>query len=231
MLTLPAMRDALPPRFKSSATQEMVDVINGLGTNPHDAEAVADNFITYASIIGEGRHTLDQYLNAIKYVTYKNMNMTNEQAWAKVFPQRHSRLLAQGADGKTIAAHVSAFTSSKLVTKLLEQVFVPVWLLNQGMFQEALQVQASLMRNADSERVRMEAANSILTHLAQPKAATENNISIQIGGEDTSGMKELKAMMEDMARNQLEGLKDGSKTVKDITDVDFFEVREDEQDS
>lgn len=39
----------------------------------------------------------------------------------------------------------------------------------QHIYQKAINVQADLMSNANSEMVRMQAANSILTHLAKPK--------------------------------------------------------------
>ncbi|WP_211259246.1 hypothetical protein, partial [Dyella japonica] len=47
-------------------------------------------------------------------------------------------------------------------------------IVNQDLFQEALNHQAWLMKNATSEKVQCGAANSILTHLQKPKDAVTN---------------------------------------------------------
>jgi len=70
---------------------------------------------------------------------------------------------------KDISAYVSAFNREELVQQMLNRVMIPSWLLNQNVYQEAVNTQLELMRNAKSERVRFMAADSLMNHLGRPE--------------------------------------------------------------
>ena len=92
--------------------------------------------------------------------------------------------------------------------------------LNQDMYQKALNTQADLMMNAQSEMVRTTAANSILTHLAKPKEA---GALINIDMRETSGMGELKDMLNKMAQQQLD-LIDAGVSAKTLAEQRIIDV-------
>lgn len=228
MLTKELVERVVPANLKSSITRQLVDRINNAVTDPIVAEQVRNNFVSYTSVLKEGKFKTEDYLHAVMYVSFKLFGLSNLDAYAHTFPQRYQNLLAQGIASKDIAAYVSAYNKGKLVNLILEQTLVPTWVLNQHLYQEALTVQADLMRSATSEKVRTEAANSILTHLKRPEAV-KGQIDINI--KDSSGMNELKEALAKMAEQQRDLISSGMTArqiaAQPIIDAEFTEVSDD----
>ena len=206
MLSVEVVAKAMPANLKGNVTQALVDRINNAVSDPIIAEQIRDNFISYTQVLQDGRYKTEDYLHAVMYVSYKLMGMTNLDAYVRTFPQRYQTLLANGTSSKDIASYVAAYNKGKLVNAILEQTLVPTWVLNQHLYQKALNTQADLMVNAQSEMVRTTAANSILAHLAKPKEAGP---LVNIDMRETSGMDELKNAMVSLARQQQEMINSG----------------------
>ena len=226
-LTKELVERAMPPSLKGAITPQLVDLVNNIAADPLVAESVRNNVISYASVLKEGKFKVEDYIHAVTYVSYRLMGDSIKDAYFKTFPARMQVLLSKGADEKTISAYTSAYNKGKLVNLVMEQTIVPTWVLNQDLYQEALRTQATLMRSAQSEKVRQEAANSLLTHLAKPK---EVSGLIPFETKESSGMTELKDMLGKMAKQQQE-LIDNGVTAKDIAaqrlvDVVDVEVKE-----
>lgn len=219
-LTVDQVEKALPANLKNAATQSLVDQINNIVSDPLVAEQVRNNFISYTSVLKEGKFKTEDYLHAVTYVSFKLMGMSNQDAYFRTFPHRHAALVAKGTTSKDIAAYVSAYNRGKLVNLILEQSLVPTWVLNQDLYQKALNTQADLMINAQSEMVRTTAANSILTHLQKPKEAGP---LINLDMRETSGMNELKDMLTALALKQREAIQGGNLTTQDIADQKIIE--------
>lgn len=211
-LTEAQIKEALPTNLRSSVTQSLVDLVNNVAADPIMAENIRNNFLSYTAVLREGKFKTEDYLNAVAYVSYKLMGYTNEEAYSRTFPQRYATLLAKGTNKKDISSYVHAFHKGKLVNIIMEQSLVPSWVLNQDLYQKALNVQAELMTSAASEKVRTDAANSILTHLAKPK----DNIQINLGQTENSGMKEMREMLQDLAKNQKTAIDNGQMKTIDV---------------
>ena len=222
-LTKQEIVKALPPNLKSAVTDQLVDYVNNVTQDQEVAELMRDNFITYAKVMQEGRFKTEDYVNAVAYVSYKHMGLSNKEAYFKVFPHRHAALVAKGTSEKDIAAYVAGYHKGKLVNLIMEQSLVPVWIVNQDIYQKAINVQADLMQNAASEKVRSDAANSILTHLAKPKDAVA---AINIDLRDTSGIRELKDTLTQLAQSQQDSIRQGSDT-RTIVGADLIREVED----
>lgn len=207
MLTKELVERAVPANLKSSITQQLVDKINTAVTDPIIAEQVRENFVSYTGVLKDGKFKTDDYLHAVMYVSFKLLGMSNHDAYMRTFPQRYQDLLAKGTSSKDIAAYVAAYNKGKLVNLVFEQSAIPSWVLNQHLFQEALNVQADLMKNAQSEKVKTEAANSLLTHLKRPEAV---KAQIDVNLKDSSGMTELKEAMRQMAEQQRQLIENGA---------------------
>lgn len=218
-LTIDQVQRALPANLKNAVSQQLVDNINNIAADPLEAEHIRENFISYTRVLADGKFKTEDYVHAVTYVSYKLMGHTNQDAYFKTFPQRHAALVARGATSKDIAAYVSAYNKGKLVNLILEQTLVPTWVLNQDVYQKAINVQADLMMHAQSEKVRSDAANSILTHLAKPKEAGP---LINIDMRENSGMNELRDALAKMARQQQELIK-GGVTTKEIAEQVIIE--------
>ena len=221
MLTKQEIAKALPPNLKSAVTDQLVDMVNNITQDQMAAENIRENFISFAHVMKEGRFKTEDYLNAVAYVSYKHMGLSNKDAYFKVFPSRHAHLVAKGTSEKDIAAYVAAYHRGKLVNLIMEQSLVPVWIVNQDLFQRALNVQADLMMNAASEKVRSDAANSILTHLQKPKDSVTN---INLDLRENSGMQELKDTLSQLAQGQRSAI-EGGVSARTITHSNL--VRED----
>lgn len=223
MLVKADLVKAVPPQFKSAITESLVDMINNVTTDQIAAEEIRNNFITYTAVLKEGKYKMQDYLNAVQYVSYKQMGMSNRDAYFKTFPDRQAQLIGRGATDKDISSYVSAYHKGKLVNSIMEQVLVPSWILNQDLFQRALNTQAKIMDDEDvNPRDRVAAANSLLTHLSKPKDAITN---INLDLRENSGLTELKNTLEQMAKKQQELIVGGVST-KDIAGATL--VREDE---
>lgn len=219
--TIELLQKTLPSNLKSSATQGLADLLNTVSSNQQEAELIRENFLGYTAVLSEGKYKTEDYLNAVKYVSFKLMKCSNEEAYVKTFPQRYQRMVADGVKPKDIGAYVYAFSKNKLVNRIMEQTMVPSWVLNQDIFQEAINTQASLMRDHDvSPKVRSDAANSLLTHLAKPKEAGP---MINLDMRDTSGVKEMKDLLVRMAQQQQGLIKEGI-SAKDIAAANIIDV-------
>ena len=212
---------ALPGNLKSAATDQLADMINQISTDPLIAEQIRDNFLSYTSVLKDGKFKVEDYLNAVAYCSYKLMGDSNQDAYFKTFPQRYANLVAAGRTPKEISAYVSAYAKGQLVNKIMEQTLVPSWVLNQHMYQAALNTQFKIMTDEDvSPKVRSDAADSLLTHLAKPKEAGPL-INIDMG--ETSGMNELKDALARMAQQQQTLINAGVST-KEIAAQDIVDV-------
>ena len=219
--TVELLQKTLPSNLRTSATQGLVDMLNTVSNNQQEAELIRENFLGYTAVLSEGKYKTEDYLNAVKYVSFKLMKCSNEEAYVKTFPQRYQRMVGEGIKPKDIGAYVYAYSKNKLVNRIMEQTMVPSWVLNQDIFQEAINTQASLMSNPDvSTKVRSDAANSLLTHLAKPKEAGP---LINLDMRDTSGMKEMKELLVRMAQQQQGLIKEGV-TARDIAAAIIIDV-------
>lgn len=225
MLTHSEITAALPAHLKVGVTDDLVNLVNNVASDPEAARTVRENFLSYTSVLKEGRFKTEDYVHAVAYVSYKLMGYSNMEAYVRTFPDRYTALRARNATDKDISAYVAAYNKNKLVNLILEQSLIPTWVLNQDAFQRAINVQMQLMLNAKSEKVRSDAANSLLTHLKRPE---KKEVQLSIGVEDTSGMNELRAKLRELAEMQQGLIQGGMKTreIAEQTIIDAVVVNE-----
>lgn len=221
MLTIDQVAKALPPNLKKAATQSLVDQLNNVSTDQEIAEEIRNNFLSYTKVLQEGRFKAEDYLNAVKFVSFKLMGYSNQDSYYRTFPQRHQALIARGATAQEISAYVSMYAKGKLVNLILEQTLVPTWVLNQDIYQKAINTQAELMITSKSDFVKVQAANSLLTHLAKPKEAGP---LVNIDMREHSGVNELRDMLNRVAEQQRKLIESGVPT-KEIAAQAVIEVK------
>ena len=212
-LTVEQFRQALPDKVKKSINQELIDQINTTLSDPDMYEAYRDNLLSYTKVMSDGRFKVAEYINAVKYVSHKLMGCTNIEAYSKTFPDKIARFTAQGVAPKDIASYVTAYNKSKLVNLIMEQTLIPSYVLNQDLYQKALNVQAELMVSAKSEKVRSDAANSLLTHLKMPET---QKVELEIGVKEDSAIAALRATTMELARQQRVMLEAGAMNAQEV---------------
>lgn len=214
MLTLEEVQDSLPAGQKGHITQDMVDQLNNLSKDPEEAKYIRENFITFSQVLQEGRFKLGDYVRAVMYVSHKVMGKSNLEAYKATFPDRHKQMVADGRSGKDIASYVAAYNKGKLVNLVYERSMIPTWVLNQDMFQSALNTQYEIMNDVSvSDKVRVEAANSILTHLKKPEV-NKAELKVDIGMND--GMKALEQRLGEMAEMQMKTIEGKALSVEEV---------------
>ncbi len=206
MLTIGEVRDSLPANFRNNITEHMVDQLNSLSSNPEEARYMQENFVGFSQVLMEGRYKVGDYVRAVMYVSHKVMGKSNMASYMATFPERYQAMIDRGNQPKDISSIVSAYNKGALVMKVMERAIVPSWILNQDMFQKALQTQHDLMMDDTgdvSNKVKCEAANSLLTHLAKP-IVNKAELKIEIGMND--GMAALEASLIEMSERQLNSI-------------------------
>jgi len=220
MFSLDELDSALPASLKGKMTQEIADNLNNVITDSQTAQQFRDNFLSYTTVLKEGKFKLEDYINAVLYVSFKLMNYTDKECYQRTFPGRYAELVAKGTSSKDIAAYVSAYNRNLLVNKVLEQTIIPTYVLNQDVYQKAINIQADLMMNAKSETVRMKAADSILNHLKRPEPS---KVELNIGIQDSAEVDELREAMRKLTEQQRALITQGTPT-KDIAHQRIIDV-------
>lgn len=227
VLTIDQFKQALPDKVKKSLNQELIDQINTTLGDPELYESYRDNLISYTKVMADGKFKVSSYIDAVRYVSHKLMGCTNIDAYTKTFPDKYTRFMAQGVAAKDIASYVTAYNKSKLVNLIFEQTLIPSYVLNQDLYQKALNVQAELMTTANSEKVRCDAANSLLTHLKMPET---QKVELEIGVREDSSIAALRATTLELARQQRLMVESGAMNAQEVAhgkliiDADFVEV-------
>lgn len=213
MITKDELIGALPPAVANGVSDTLVNELNQIITDPDFRETFRDNMVSYNMVLKEGKFKISSYLNAVMYVSYKIMGYNNMEAYERTFQQKWQQWMIQGKSAQTISAHVAMYNKSKLVNLVYAQALIPTHVLNQDKFQEAINHQYHLMKNAASEKVQSDAANSLMIHLKPPE---EKQVNLNIGLEETDSIKDLKKTINDLAMLQLQGIENRTWTAGEM---------------
>ena len=134
------------------------------------------------------------------------MGKNNLDAYSANFPARIQWMAAKNTSSKDIASYISSYNKSKLVNLIMEQSLIPSWVLNQDLYQKALNTQAELMLTAKSEKVRSDAANSLLTQLKAPEVA---KVELNVRQEEDSSIDQLRRATMELVAQQRMALQSG----------------------
>lgn len=222
-LTMEELRKTLPEKMSKTVNQDLLDSINKVLDTPELFETYRDNFTSYTSVLNDGRFKIMDYVNAVKYCSHKLMGSTNLEAFIKTFPDRYNSYLANGTSSKDIASYITAYNKNKLVNSIMEQSLIPSWVLNQDLYQKAINIQAELMVSANSEKVRSDAANSLLNHLRPPEVS---KVELSVGLKKDSAMEDLKNTLTELALKQQQFIGAGVTQIKDVAQQKLVKVIE-----
>jgi hypothetical protein len=213
-LTKEEFKLALPANVKGNVSQDLVDQVNLLLTAPELQDTLVDNLISYSSVMKDGKYKLVDYVNAVRFVSFVSCNNTNKEAYIKTFPNRYAKHMQNKVNAKDLSAYVSSYRHTKLVTSILAQSLIPIYISNANNLQEAINIQMEIARDIEvSAKVRSDAANSIMTHLKAPETS---KIELDIVVKETNVISDLTAVMAKFAEAQQQAIIMGTSTVKEI---------------
>ncbi|EIV0540762.1 hypothetical protein L7B14_004234 [Salmonella enterica] len=213
LLDLNTLKAALPDNIRKTVTDEVLHGINAAVADPQFYEYYRNNLLSYGHVLKEGKFTVKQYSAAVRYVSYKLMGLTNQEAWMKTFPDKYAYFAQKGTSAKDISSYVHAYHNTKLVNLVMEQSLVPVHVVGRDLFWKALNVQAELMVSATSEKVRSDAANSVLNTLRPPET---KKMELDINHKDDGTLEALRAATQQLVDQQANAIATGLHTAGQV---------------
>jgi hypothetical protein len=214
-LTVDQLRAVMPKRQKGNITDTFVKQLNGVCQDPEIRDHFRQNMLGYTDVLHDPTSTLPGYVQAIKYVSYRLLGYSNLECWIKTFPERYQKLVNRKASKDYIHKVVCGYNKGQMVQTILGQTMTPTWILNQDVYQTAVNVQTELMLNAKSEKVRTDAANSLLTHLKQPEA-TKISLDVQVKEDDS--VKELREATLELVAQQRQMIQSGAMNAREVAE-------------
>lgn len=219
MFELDVIKQSTPKHLRAYITQDLVDMLNKSGIDDTILEEFKENFVTYSSVLSDGKYKIVDYVNAVKYVTNKMLGKTNTEAYIATFPDRYKRLQDKGITD--ISSYSSMYNSNKLVTSIMQQALVPIWITNANIHQQAINEQFKLGTDPKvAPMVRAKALDSVLTHT---KAPDTKNLNIEIGVSNSDTIQELNETINKLAKQQQE-LINGGASIKDVLEANIIDV-------
>jgi hypothetical protein len=206
MIEYNAFKDLVPKTQRGLITPEFVDKLNEWNTDPKLVDSFKENLLSYTGVLKDGKYKIEDYVYAVKYVSYKLLGSSDIDAYAITFPDRYQRLSDEGLDRNGISPYAAAYKKNKLVNAIIEQTLVPSHVLNAPLHQEALNELAYIMCNGKSEMARVNAATAILAATKQPE---KTKIELDISVNNKDAISELRRATEELASAQLESIKAG----------------------
>ena len=201
-------------------TQDYLDRIEASVTDSDVAEQFKENFITYLNVLSKGKYKMDDYISAVKYISYKLLGYSNIKAYAATFPDRYQRLKDEGQ--QQIEAFVSMYARGKLVNQIFEQTMVPTYVLNAPLHQEALNELAMMIKDPDVRGMtKVKACEAILQHTKQPEVIKGE---LTIGIEQSDTINDLREITENLADTYKEMLEKKGIRLKDVAEANIIDV-------
>lgn len=215
------LRGVVTASIKPRITDEFIDELNQIVMDDAVKEQYRENLISLSTVLREGKFSIPQYTDAVRFVTYKLLDRTNVDAYKMAFPDRYKELLNNNTPYEHIVSYASAYSRNKLVVKILEQSAIPTHILNADIFQKAINVQANIMNDPSASfKVRSDAANSLLTHLKAPEA---KRIELDIGIKQSGELDELRKATQELVEMQKRMMEEKIVNAKDIAESKLIE--------
>ena len=225
-LTVSTLKDLTPKNQRSMITQDLVDRLNDWNKDPKLMESYADNVVTYINVLKEGKFKITDYMNAVRFVSYKLMGYSDIDAYAIAFPERYGRLRTEeGLTRDEISPYTSAYKKNMLVSKIFEQTVIPINVLNNHMAQEALNELMKIGIHGRSEMARVNALSKVLDKTDAPET---KKFQLDVGVDTSDAIEELHKATRELAQEQLKTIRSGG-SVKSIAESVVIEAEIDEE--
>lgn len=214
------LRNSVPESYRRGINKATLVMVAESLESPEEMEIFKENFITFSSVLsGNTNYSLQQYIDAVKYVSFKLMGLKNIECYARTFPERMLRLRREGKSEKDITAYVSGYNTSQLITRLMAQSVIPIHILNQGAVQEAINAQLAIIHHSKNDLAVVKAADSLLNHCKPP---VETKMSLDINTADKDALSALVEATRNLAKSQRTDVLNNTRTVRDVAEDPLF---------
>ena len=194
-------KDALPRKQRRNIDDELISKIRAMACDRDMADEYKAKMLSYTRVLADGRYKIDSYIDAIKFVSYKVSGLGIKESYELTFPDKVALWRSEGRDDKRMSANISMYNKNELVNLIFEQTMIPTHILNAGLFQEALNEAADIMRNSNSDIARVQAINAIL---ANTKAPVSTKVEIDVGISGANVIDDYEKVIGSMVKAQKE---------------------------
>lgn len=220
MLPIETVKKLVPKSQRGLITQDFLDKIEASVQNSLIAEEFKNNFITYLNVLSTGKYKMEDYISAVKYVSFKLLGYSNIDAYAATFPDRYERLKREGQE--QIEAFASMYNKNKLVMQIYEQTIVPTYVLNAPLHQEALNELAKMIKDPSVRGMtKVKACEAILQHTKQPEII-KGELTIGLEQQDT--ISDLRDVVEQLAEVNRLSIAKNVKSIKEVAEAKIIDV-------
>lgn len=216
-----SLQSMLP--VKMNISEDMLEQVNNMINDEELQEQFKQNLVDFSSVLSSTRTTFQDYINAVKFVSYMLMDNSAVKSYMLAFPDRVKRLEAKYTTGSyhQITIRAQSYKQQKIVRKVLEQTLVPAYVYNTSLFQEAINTQASIMRDPKiSSRDRVAAAESVLKYTQIPEKYMAN--SAEVSEQGMSVIEKLAESIKALTNAQKDSIVTGN-TAKTIAQGRLWE--------
>jgi len=218
-LTYKEFKKSLPSNRRNMVNEEVFNTIKKIIDDPEID--ISDELISYSGVLQEGRFKVTDYAKACKYVAFKNMGMSNIDAYDRAFPGKITKWLEDGKNIDRIHQYIHRYNNSKLVVEITKRVVIPTKILNQDKVQKAINVLSELMLDAKSEMVRMKSAEALIREL---KIDDDNKLELDITVKKDESLEQLEQTLAKFAEVQYNAIKENKSTPKQIAEMAIIEA-------
>ena len=217
-LSLDVIHSQLTAKDRLKVTEETVDRLQRLTKDPDYGDEFLENYLMGLAKLKQHVYAShEQYVNAVKFYTLVESDISLTDAYIMVFPERYQARL-QGkppaeANKTVVASEASRYNRSVLVNEIRQINAYPVQLIHRNLLHEAILDQAELMRTAKSDFIRQKAGQTLIQEL-RPKEETQLQIAIDDG--TASAIEDLRKATEQLALAEMETIALGKATLDSI---------------
>lgn len=218
----------LPKEKKHLATDEIVALLNNPLDDDIRSEFFTENFISYVDLLVESpSYGLADYIKAIKFASHRMMGNTWLECYQKTFPDRYDEHLASGKSLDALRAKADGFSRTNLVKSILARGYIAPYVLNQPLFQKALNTAASIMLDEDASHIaRVQAAKTVLEYTKAPEI---QKVQMEVGVKANEDLIRMEKMLHQLAETQDRLIQEGKLTAKEVIESNIIDMKEEEE--
>lgn len=229
LLSVEGLKKIYPRKVNDDVLAECVKVMND-SVKDMDAimqEHYRDNLVSVIDVIKDGEKIkFKDYVKAVKFCSFKMAGYTDTRAYSLTFPERIERMAKDGISNTNLYVYANSYAKNKVVVEIMAKLMVPSHIMFQDYFSLAVKTQVEIMTDDTiSPKVRSDAANSLMTHLKQPEI---KQAELKISTNDNGAIGSLTEALNNLSNAQKQALSSGSIKLKDISEAEIIEVKENE---
>jgi len=193
-------------RLDNDLTREIIASIADKGYM--DVEEIESRIVDTGSAMTGGKYSVKEYMRAMEFTSYRLGGDSQVASYKKTFPDR----ILGKTDG-AVMGKASIYANGKLPIQLLSMSQVPLDLLYMRETHKSIRKLSELVEFGETERIQMESADKLLTHIAPNKTIKIEHDVADSTAEALSSLSDSLNSIADMAMTKLNSGSIDAKTL------------------